>query len=183
MLIYVAILALVEILLFAFNYKSGTWLMGWDVVMPELNTWLNIKRAFTAIWQDYRGLGLLDGMAHSANLTHSIYIWILSLVVPQSIIRYVFIHLTHLAGGLGMFFLLLRFTKNKLSALTGSLFYMLNIGVVQLYSAPLEVFAIHFSALPILTLWTLRSLETPTRKNLSLLLLFSFLFKNLFIKN
>lgn len=175
MLIYIAILTLIEIVLFAFNYKPGTWLMGWDVVMPELNTWLNIKRSLTAVWQGYRGLGLMDGMAHSANLTHSIYIWFLSIIVPQSAIRYVFIHLTHLAGGLGMFFLLLRFTKNKLSALIGSLFYMLNIGIIQMYSTPLEVFAIHFSALPILTLWTLKSLEEPTRKNLSLLLLFSFL--------
>jgi hypothetical protein len=64
----------VSLLLFFFNYLPGTYLIGWDNIMPELDLWLNIKRNIFAVWQDYRGLGLLDGQAHSANLIHTIFI-------------------------------------------------------------------------------------------------------------
>ena len=155
----------IEIILFVTNFRSGTYLMGWDNIMPELNLGLNFERAIFSVWQTYRGLGLLDGLAHSANLVHTIYISLLSIVLPESVLRYVFIHLTHLAGGLGFFYLAKSLTGNKRASIAGAVFYMLNLGIAQMYIAPLEVFAVHFAALPILSFFSIQALKTPSYKN------------------
>ncbi|MBI3282964.1 hypothetical protein HYZ70_02705, partial [Candidatus Curtissbacteria bacterium] len=89
------VLLALEILLFKANYVSGTWLIGWDSTQPELNFKVNLFRDLNAVWQEYRGLGLLDGMAHAANLVHLIYTYLLSLVLPPNLIRYVFVFLMH----------------------------------------------------------------------------------------
>ncbi|MCL5432667.1 MAG: hypothetical protein M1524_00940 [Patescibacteria group bacterium] len=172
---YVILLVIIELLVFAANYTYGTYLIGWDNVMPEFNLWLNFKRSLFSVWQDYRGLGVLDGMAHSVNLFHTIYISFLSTFLPQSLVRYVFIHLTHLAGGIGFFYLAKYLTKNSKGAFLGALFYMFNIGVIQMYFAPLEVFAVSFAALPILALLITKTLKSPNRKNLLFLFLASLL--------
>ena len=168
-------LILLEAVLFITNYKSGTYLIGWDNVMPEFNFGLNLKRSIFSVWQDYRGLGLLDGLAHSANLLHTIYIYILSIFLPESILRYVFIHLTHLVGGLGFYFLAKNVTNNPRASFIGAIFYMLNLGIIQMFYTPLEVFIIHFAAIPFLSLFTINALKKPTPKNLLILFIFSFL--------
>ena len=73
------IIVILEIILFITNYKAGTFLVGWDNLFPELNITENLRRNLFAIWQEYRGLGLPDGMAHAANLPHTLFIWFLSL--------------------------------------------------------------------------------------------------------
>jgi hypothetical protein len=178
------LLIIIELVLFLTNYLPGTYLVGWDTVMPEFNPGLNLRRGLFSLWQEYRGLGVLDGMAHAATLPHTLLIGLLSVFLPQNLLRYVFIHLTHLAGGIGMYLLLMHlmstFTfklihlKCKSIALAGALFYLFNFGIIQLYFAPFEGFAVHFAALPLLTLLTLRQLDSPSRKNGFLLFLTSF---------
>ena len=68
--LYPFLLTLIEAVLFIANYTPRTFLVGWDNVMPEFNLKLNYLRALSAVWQDYRGLGTLDGMSHAANLFH-----------------------------------------------------------------------------------------------------------------
>ncbi len=165
-MLYVLLLFLLEVVLFATNYTHGTYLLGWDNIMPEFNFPLNFQRAIFSVWQEYRGLGLLDGMAHAANLFHTFYLFLLSLILPASSLRYVFIFLTHLIGGIGFFFLAKNLTGNKKASFLGALFYMLNLGVIQMYYAPLEVFSMHFAALPILFLLTTRALKDFKIKNL-----------------
>ncbi len=163
---YIAILILLEITLFVTNFTSGTYLIGWDNVMPELNFGLNFRRSLVSLWQEYRGLGLMDGMAHGANLLHTVYIYLLSLIFPDESLRYIFTHLTHVLGGIGFFFFARFLTKKSSASFLGALFYMLNIGVIQMYFAPLEVFAMHFAALPWLAFAISKSLDNPSRKNL-----------------
>ena len=179
-MLYVALLVLAELILFATNFKPGTYLMGWDNLMPEFNIGLNLKRSLFGLWQEYRGLGLVDGLSHTSNLLHTLYIALLRIALPQSMVRYVFIFGTHLVGGIAFFYLMqyllgLRVKGqgespkpsplNALPSFIGALFYMFNIGVVQMYFAPLEVFAVHFATLPLLTLFMLKVFEKPTRKN------------------
>jgi len=164
--LFIGLLIFVELALFATNYTHGTYLIGWDNVMPEFNQSLNFIRTITSLWQEYRGLGTLDGLAHTANVLHSAYLFILSLFLPDSALRYVFIHLTHLLGGIGFYILSRYLTKSSFASFTASLFYMLNLGVIQMYFAPLEVFAVHFAALPFITLTLLHALESPSKKNL-----------------
>jgi len=181
-MIYIVSLVLIEIILFFTNYRPHTFLIGWDNVMPEFNIWLNLQRSIFGVWQDYRALGVLDGMAQTANLFHTIYIFLLSLVLPQELLRYAFIMITHLAGGVGFFVLACYLFKdetnkigNKALCLLGSLSYMFNLGVIQMYFAPLEVFVMHFAALPWLTLFITKSLKNPSPKNIFILFVISLL--------
>lgn len=174
-LLFPALIVLIELILFIANFRPGAFLIGWDNVMPEFDLKTNLLRSVYSIWQEYRGLGLLDGMAHSANLMHTIYIGLLSLIAPEASLRFIYIHLTHLIGGLSFFFLLKKLTKNDKAAFFGSLFYLFNIGTVQMYFAPLEVFATHFAALPTIVLFAINALEKPKPKQLLLLFLASFL--------
>ncbi len=113
LIISLLILAVLEFVLFATNYTPGTRLYGWDNILPELNFSLNLKRNLFAVWQEYRGVGLLDGMAHAANLVHTIFIFIFSFVLPTSLLRYVFHFLMHFLGGVGIFFLLNRLFRHS----------------------------------------------------------------------
>ncbi len=172
---YLLALLGLEIIIFLLNFTPGTYLVGWDTIMPEFNLALNIKRSLFSLWQEYRGLGVLDGMAHSANLIHTFSIALLDAILPEHLVRYIYIHLTHLVGGIGLFLLARKITKHSLASFIGALFYMLNIGVIQMYYAPLEVFATHFAALPLVTLTALNALEKTNRKNLLFFFLTSFL--------
>jgi len=168
-ILYPFLLVLIEAVLFAANYTPKTYLIGWDNVMPEFNLKLNYLRALSAVWQDYRGLGTLDGMAHAANLFHVIYINILSFLLPQNMLRYSFISLTHLIGGIAFYYLAVKLFKNKHGAFLGALFYLFNLGVIQMYFAPLEVFAMHFAALPVMGLALLNAIKKKSKTSLFVL--------------
>ena len=99
------LLFLISIALFVTNYKPGTYLIGWDNLFPEFNFKLNFTRDFFAIWQQYRGLGALDNFAQASNLLHDCYRLILATILPTSLNRWVFVFITHLVGGLGMYYL------------------------------------------------------------------------------
>ncbi|RJP46613.1 MAG: hypothetical protein C4584_01415 [Armatimonadetes bacterium] len=172
---YILILVFIEIALFFTNYIPSTYLLGWDNIMPEFNINLNFNRALFAVWQDYRGLGMLDGMAHAANLLHTFYIFLLSQFFPTSALRYLFIFSTHLIGGIAFFYLAQSLTQKRFVSFIAALFYMFNLGTIQMYYAPLEVFAVHFAALPLISLFLINALKKPTPKNLFFLALISFL--------
>ena len=171
----IVILLLLEAILFVFNYKSGAWLLGWDNTVPEFNFPLSFKRNLFAVWQEYRGLGLLDGMAHAANTVHTLFLWFLSIFIPFNLLRYFFTFLMHFLGGLGVYFLILNIKNekpvlptggSKIAGLIGSLFYLLNIGTIQMFYVPLEVFSVHFVALPWLSLFLLKFLKEGRKKDL-----------------
>ena len=170
-ILFPLILIFIELILFIANYKPGTYLIGWDNVMPEFDLSLNLHRSIFSIWQEYRGLGVLDGLAHAANLMHTIYIGIFSFAFPDSMLRYLYTFLTHIVGGISFFFLLRKLTKSNLASFVGSVFYMFNLGVIQMYFAPLEVFTTHFAALPLLALLITNALEKLSFKNLIFLFL------------
>lgn len=154
--ISIATLVGIELALFSTNYSPGTWLMGWDNIAPEFNFKVNILRNIFGVWQEYRGLGLYDGMSHIANLPHTLLLWILSLVIPTDLLRYIFIFGTHLAGGIGMYILT--------GSLPGSIFYLLNLTTIQIFHTPFEAFSVHFAALPWLA-WSLMAyLHGPSKK-------------------
>jgi len=167
----------VSVVLFITNYKPGTNLIGWDNLYPELNFKENFLRNLFSIWQEYRGLGVEDGLAHAANLVQTLSIFLLSQFLPASSLRYVFQIGMHILGGLGMFFLLKRGGKKKdILALLGALFYQLNYITIQMFFAPLEVFSVHFAAIPWLFLALLLVLEQPSKKRIGIFFVTSLLF-------
>lgn len=168
------ILVLVETVLFVTNYKSGTYFLGWDNLFPEMNFPANIGRSIFAVWQEYRGLGLLDGMSYAANLPHYLFLWLASLVLPQDLLRYFFFFLMHFLGGVGMYlFLTKELVKRPLTAFFGAIFYLFNLATIQMFFAPYELFAVHFAFLPWLIWFILSFLRTGNKKTLFLFSLFS----------
>ncbi len=163
-------LIVVELFLISANYTHGTFLIGWDNVMPEFNFLENFKRSVWGVWQEYRGLGLYDGMSHIANLPHTFLLWTLSSILPQNTLRYAFTFLMHFLGGVGTYAVLKKLLSKEKKATSiafiGSLFYLFNPATIQMFYTPLEAFSVHFAALPWLALTLVRFIETNSRKAL-----------------
>ena len=181
--IFPILILLFEIILFLTNFKTNTFLVGWDNLFPELNFPANLQRSFFASWQQYRGLGLLDGMSFIANLPHWVFRYLLSLLLPQHLIRYCFFFLMHYLGGLGVYSLLSKnilkhqssFKTRGIISFLAAIFYMFNLGTIQMFYCPFELFAIHFAFLPWLCLYLLNYLKTGSKKNLVWFTALSFL--------
>ena len=152
--------------LFLKNLHPGQYLLGWDSTTPELNFSLNFSRIIFGVWQEYRGLGTLDGMAHTANIVHWLVTFLLSKVLPVTSVRYIFQLFAHFIGGVGAYFLLrdwitpyLHQKKRapifpQLLSLLGSAFYLPNFYTIQMFYLPLELFSVHYALFP----WGLWSL-------------------------
>src|SRR3972149_12072602 len=164
------------------NYVPGTILSGWDTLHPEFNLALYLKRAFWGVWQEHQGVGAVASQAHIAELPRLLIVGVLSLVLPLNLVRYSFFFFTLGMGALGAYFLakyLLsihseRFSKEA-SFLAG-VFYVLNLATLQQFYVPLEMFAVHFAALPWLFFLVIAFLREGKRKLLiwfSLVTLFS----------
>jgi len=137
------------------NYTPGTWLLGWDNLMPELNFKLNVARSLSAVWQEYQGLGLLGGMSHAADLVRQLVLWPLSLIIPISFIRYLWTFLMLPIGPLGVYFLVAKVflgRKNdflgSLAGLTSAVFYIFNLATVQTFFTPFETFTSFYGFFP-----------------------------------
>lgn len=146
---YIVVL-IVVLVIYITNYKSSTYLTGWDNLQTDLNPVLGIKRSFFAAWQEYQSFGLTSGLAHAADFLRSVFIWIVSFVIPPNLVRYFYHFLMILVGALGMLHLLKTILgeKSKVFSLTGAIFYILNFGTVQLFYLPWESFSTFFAFLP-----------------------------------
>lgn len=148
---YPVCLFILTVLIFLTNVRSGTYLSGWDNLQTELHPTLAIKRALFAVWEEYQSFGLVSGMAHAADLPRAVFLFFISFILPQNLIRYFFHTLMLLLGGLGMFYLLktIVFQKTRaIFAFVGAVFYLLNLGTVQIFSLPFEPFSVFFGFLP-----------------------------------
>lgn len=164
---YPLLIFLLTVIIFSANYKPDTYLIGWDNLQTELNPLLALKRAVFSVWQEYQSFGLVASMAHAADIPHAFFIFILSFVLPQSLIRYFFHHLMLFIGGWGMFSLtrkLLGSKEKEIFGFAAALFYMLNFGTVQVFFLPFEAFSIFFGFLPWELLAFLIILEKKPKK-------------------
>lgn len=176
---YPLLLFLLTVVVFIANYKSGTYLIGWDNLQTELNPMLALKRAVFSVWQEYQSFGLIASMGYATDIPHAFFIWILSFVMPQNLIRYFFHTLMLFIGGWGMFSLtkkLLGKQEKTIFGFTAALFYMLNFGTVQIFFLPFEAFSIFFGFLPWELLAFMIVLENkPQKKDYLFLFLINFL--------
>ncbi len=145
---------------------------------PEFNFAANIKRSLFAVWQEYQGLGLLGGMGHASDLLHQLFLLTLSIILPTSILRYVWTFLMLFTGSVGVYFLTMRIMRGvtrlegpRAIALVGGLFYLLNLSSMQMFYTPFEAFSAFFGFLPWLLLTTINYFINPNRKSLLFLIL------------
>lgn len=172
------ILGLGLILLFIFitNFKSGTYLIGWDNLIPELNLGMNIKRSFLAVWQEYQGLGLVGGMGHATDLIRQLITIPLTLFLPTHLIRYLWHFFCLAFGTFGIFFGLKNYLKFKpLISFSASAFYLLNFGTIQNFWVPFEPFSFFWALFPWLIFSLLNYLKKPNRQHLRKFLIFNIL--------
>lgn len=173
---YSVILFLITFFLCIKNFTPGTFLTGWDNLMPELNILMNLKRSFFAVWQNYQGLGLVGGMAHSTDIIRQLIILPFTFLLPLNIIRYLWHFSMIFLGTFGVFFGLTKVFKFKQSSsFVASLFYLLSFGSVQNFWAPLETFSCFWGFFPWLIFSLLDYLNNPDKSKLKKLLLINFL--------
>ena len=138
-LIFPLLLTAVGIILVLTNYTPGTILSGWDTLHPEFNLGLYLQRIFWGVWQQHQGLGAVAAQAHASELGRLWYLWI-----P---FRYGYFWISLILGPLGVFFFLKKLVKPS-AAFLGGLFYLLNLGTMQHFYLPLEMFATGYAFLP-----------------------------------
>lgn len=167
--------------LFLTNFVPNTYLSGWDNLHPEFNPLMNLERAWQSAWQEYQGLGLLAGMAHSADLFRQLVFLPLALFLPANLFRYMWHFLMVLVGVFGSFYLFKFFLRKQnnqnLLAFLGASFYLLNFGTVQNFYVTFEPFAAFYAFLPVLLLFLLKILfeKTLFKRNLLVFFLISVL--------
>lgn len=155
------------------NYDSGTYLLGWDSIHSEFDFKDAFYRALWGVWREDQGLGAVAIHSHMADLPRIIFTWLVSFVLPQNLVRYSFIFLSMFLGPLGIYyFLKYVFEINakgwnvKIIAFLGSLYYLLNLGTLQHFIVPFEMFTTQFAFLPWLFLYVLKYLRENKRGNL-----------------
>ncbi|MCL4398023.1 hypothetical protein M1403_03305 [Patescibacteria group bacterium] len=167
---YALILAAMSLALAWLNFTPGTMLSGWDTLQPELNLPLYIGRIFWGVWQQHQGLGAVASQAHAVELARLWYLLPATIILPENLVRWGFFGLMLVLGPLGTYFFLNKIVRKE-AAFAGGLFYLLNLGTMQHFYLPLEMFATGFAFLPWLFWAALNYLERGRSRDLLILIL------------
>lgn len=177
--IFPAILILVVGILAFTNYVPGAWLTGWDNLQQELNFDINWSRHLDSAWQEYQGLGLAATMGHASDTVRLVIVKAMSFIISSHNLRYAYLFVCLAVGALGLYALLswlatqlrerrrlnVSTTQIRLIAFVGALFFILNLGTLQNFYAPIEMFPTQWAFLPWLFLYIFKTLEQPKAKN------------------
>lgn len=154
--IFVILLFLITVIIFITNYFPDTFLLGWDNLSTEFNPLLGLKRSLFAGWQEHQSFGLTAGLSHATDILHSLFMLLLGYFLPLNTLRYIFHMLMLLVGSIGMYYLLCYMfdLKNRsgmfsfFGSFVGALFYIFNLGTIQIFALPHESFSLFFAFLP-----------------------------------
>jgi hypothetical protein len=169
------------------NYVPGTMLAGWDDLHHEFNFPLALERIMQGVWRADQGLGAVAGHSHMSDLPRIIILWIISLIVPLQNVRFVFVIVSLYAGIMGMYCfvysLLGKSAKQSpasysIVALISSFVYVFNLGTVQQFILPFEMFMVQFAVLPWLILSAFWYLYKPKALPLLIFTIFVLLFSS-----
>lgn len=171
-ILFPLLLVLICLILIFINYTPGSWLSGWDTLHPEFNFPLNFQRLIFGVFRDNQGLGAVTAHSHMADLPRNIFLFISSIFLPEHFLRFFYIALSIPIGCLGVYFFIKNIflkdyqEKSKPFAFLGALFYLFNIGILQHFYVPFEMFTTQFAFLPWLFLLATNFLSNAIRKNL-----------------
>ena len=166
-------IVIISICLALANYTPGTFLSGWDTLNPEFNFGINLSREINGVFRVEQGLGAVAAHSHMADLPRVIILYILYFIFPLASLRYLYIFLTLIVGAVGMYFFLKKqIVESKIWAFLGSLFYLLNLGTMQNFIVPFEMFTTQYALLPWVFLFATNYLSDK-QKSLKQLLFFS----------
>jgi hypothetical protein len=163
------------------NYTPGTFLTGWDTLHPEFNYKIYWSRILGGVWQEHQGLGAVASQAHAGEIPRILILMVFDLLLKTSQIRYVYAFLMLLLGPVGVYFLLKYLFRDfgvfqrEIGAFTGSLLYLFNLGTLQHFYVPLEMFLTHYGYLSWFYLFAIMFMHNRRRSDLFLFALISFL--------
>lgn len=162
------ILILLSIFICMANYTPGTFLSGWDTLHPEFNISLAFERILHGVWRTDQGLGAVAIHSHIAELPRVIYLWLLSFVFPLQTLRYIFFFSCLLIGPIGVYFLATHVAEKKsiqtISGFLAGLAYLFNLGTLQHFIVPFEMFAVLYAFLPWILFSAYKALERPQKR-------------------
>lgn len=177
------VITLVWAALVVSNYTPNTWLTGWDTLHPEMDFGLNLQRILFGVWRPEQGVGTVAIHSHMSELPRLVFLMFTSIFFPLSMVRYIFFFVTLLIGPLGVFFFIKESVKDEhrhtwktsVGAMLGAMVYLLNLGTLQHYYVPFEMFAVQYAFLPWSFFTLLRYLRSPNKKDLFWFFVISFL--------
>lgn len=174
-------LIIITVILCFKSFTPETFLTGWDTLHPEFNLSHAFKSVVFGVWRSDQGLGAIAAHSHMSELPRLIYLFIASKLIPLASLRYSYVFLCLILGPLGMFLFLKSHLKNKglhavgLAALVGASYYLLNLGTVQRFSVPFEMFTAQFAVLGWVFWFAISYLKIGKKKFISLFALASFI--------
>jgi hypothetical protein len=154
------------------NYVPHTFLTGWDTLHPEFDLRMYWGRIIDGVWQEHQGLGAVGSQAHASEIPRILILQVLNLFLALNQIRYFYAFLMLILGPLGIYLLLRFFTRDlsenasKIGAFSGGLLYLLNLGTLQHFYVPLEMFLTHYGFLGFVYLTATKYFDTGARKTL-----------------
>ena len=167
----IVFLVIISSILSLLNYSPNTFLSGWDTLHPEFDFGLNIQRAIFGVFRIEQGLGAVAAHSHMADLPRIIILYISHFVLPIEFLRYFYVFLSVVIGPIGMYlFLQKHLLKNKNASFLGALFYLLNLGTMQIFNVPFEMFTTLFATLPFVFYFATNFLKESEKRTQNLLI-------------
>ncbi|HSX39704.1 MAG TPA: hypothetical protein VLI92_03925 [Candidatus Saccharimonadales bacterium] len=164
------------------NYTPNTFLTGWDTLHPEFNFRIYWARILASVWQEHQGLGDVNTQAHASEIPRILILMYLSLFLKLNQLRYAYAFLMLILGPTGVYFFLkkivfIKYTNaaSDIGAFAGGLLYLLNLGTLQQFYVPLEMFLTHFGYLGWVFLFSTLYFESGKKKHLLLFIFITFL--------
>ena len=147
------------------NYTQGSYLIGWDSLHPEFNFPEAFRRVWEGVWRAEQGVGAIAAHSHMADFPRIVLLWLESFILPASFLRYSYIFLCLILGPLGVYFFLKYVFFNAPAAFLGALFYLLNLGTLQNFYVPFEIFPAAFAFIPWIAFSGLRYIREGGKLN------------------
>ncbi len=139
------------------NIDINTYYSGWDNIHAEFDLARYARQVFFGSWLEHQGLGAPAAQAHLSEIPRLPILFFLQLLLPNNLIRYAYIFIMYLIGGIGTYLYLSKIWlgqktgsfKNWLASL-GAVFYLLHILTLQQFYISFEMFITQFAFFPFL---------------------------------
>lgn len=152
---------------------------------PEFDFPLNLKRVLFGVWRQEQGVGAVAIHSHMADLPRILFLWLLSPVVPDSFLRYSYFFISLIVGPLGVYYFIRNAVfkivhgentvMSNAAAFVGGLYYLLNLGTLQHFYVPFEMFAAQYAFIGWLFMLATRLFYKITRRDMLWFIGLSFL--------
>jgi hypothetical protein len=141
------------------NIDTNTIYSGWDNIHAEFDLGRYARQVFFGAWNEHQGLGAPAAQAQLSEVPRLPILFILTNLLPASLVRYAFIFLMFLIGGLTMYAYLAKVWLSETKSLLkywlsglGAVFYLLHILTLQQFYISFEMFTVQFAFLPLVLL-------------------------------